>query len=339
MLPWLKEGKFPLYLAPMAGFTDLAYRQLCKDEGADVLITEFAMSDSINRDIPEAWALTEFHESQRPMGIQIFGATPESMAKAAHRIEERCRPDFIDLNFGCPSEKVTCQMAGASLLKTPRELTRIAAEVVKEVKSIPVTAKIRTGWDEENIVADQLVPMLQDVGIQALTIHGRTKVQGYSGEPDWDLIKSIAASTSLPIIGNGNIRNSAQVHEIMTQSNVSGVMIGRAALGYPWLFREIKTHLETGHTPPPPTLQHRWKTILDYAHQLASRPENAHFKGKIMWMRSKIVKLTKDMHGSKNLRLELNQTETLDQLHEISKQHLERYSHADTVIQERFRRR
>ena len=336
MLPWFQNNKFPLYLAPMAGFTDVVYRQLCKQEGADVLVTEFVMSDSILRGDPFVWQTLDFSEQQRPIGIQIFGYDPASMAEAAKRIVDRCDPDFIDINFGCPSKKVTCQEAGASLLKVPDKLVHIAETVVKALPNKPVTAKIRLGWDASQIVAPALAPRLQDAGIQALAIHGRTKEQGYGGTADWNTIYEIAESVNMPIIGNGNIRNSEQVYHAMTQSKVRGVMIGRGAQGYPWIFREIKAHLETGKTPPPPTLQERWDTILRYAELLAYHPINLKPDKSIAWMRSRLVKLTKDMHGCKKIRHELTRIERVEDIRPIAEKHIERYAKADAAVQKRL---
>ena len=322
----------------MAGFTDIVYRELCKQEGADVLVTEFVMSDSVLMGHPMVWETIDFTETQRPMGIQIFGYDTNSMVDAAKRIVQHSQPDFIDLNFGCPSDKVTCQMAGASLLKTPDALVRMAETIVSALPDTPITAKIRLGWDADSIVAHTIAPQLQDAGIQALTIHGRTKVQGYSGEADWDSIFEIAENVTMPIVGNGNIRNSSQVYDIMQKSKVSGVMIGRGALGYPWIFREIKEHLKTGKVPPPPTLQQRWDTIIRYANLLASRETRQNDAGSIAWMRTKLIKLTKDMLGCKKLRLELQQVEKLEDLPPIAEHHIQRYANADAAIQKRSSR-
>lgn len=335
MLPWFQNNQFPLFLAPMAGFTDTVYRQLCKREGADVLVTEFIMSESINRGYDSAWETVAFSEDQRPMGTQIFGSTAESMAEAAVKIEARLNPDFIDLNFGCPSEKVTCQQAGASLLKDPNKLVKIAEAVVRAVPRLHVTAKIRLGWDENSIIAHELAPRLQDVGIRSLTIHGRTKAQGYTGDADWDPIKRIAESVDMPIIGNGNIRTSSQVHEIKTGSDIRAVMIGRAALGYPWLFHEIKTHLETGQKPLPPTLEERWKTLITYAELLAARPTRGNEDNTIGWMRPRLVKLTKEMIGCKQVRFKLNQVQHIEEIRPIADKHIARYQNTENAI---FRR-
>lgn len=226
--------------------------------------------------------------------------------------------------------------AGASLLKNPNKLVGIAAEVVKSLPDTQVTAKIRLGWDEHSIVAETLAPQLQDIGIQALTIHGRTKVQGYTGEANWNIIQKIASQVDIPIIGNGSIRNSEQVYRIKTESRVRGIMIGRAALGYPWIFNEIKTHLATGKAPLPPSLEQRWKTILDYAQLLSSRPMRRNENNYIMWMRPRLAKLTKDMLGCKQLRFDLNRVEYIEDLHRLAEKHIARYSPIEERIFEQL---
>jgi tRNA-dihydrouridine synthase B len=222
MLPWLNHDKFPLYLAPMAGFTDIVYRQLCRREGADVVTSEFVMSDSVLLGNEDVWEVIDFDEDQRPMGIQIFGYDEASMARAANLIVEKLNPNFIDINFGCPSEKVTCQQAGASLLKDPPKLASMAAAVVNSLAGFPVTAKIRIGWDASSIVAYEVALRLRDVGIQALTIHGRTKDQGYSGSADWNVIADVAERVDLPIIGNGDIKTAEQVWKLKHSTAIPG---------------------------------------------------------------------------------------------------------------------
>ncbi len=318
MLPWLQNNQFPLYLAPMARYTDTVYRQLCKREGADVVVTEFVMAESVLADEPQVWENLHYTEDQRPIGMQIFGSNPKTMAEAAQLLEHRLKPDFIDLNFGCPAEKVTCQDAGASLLKNPSKLIDIVESVVDAVPGTPVTAKIRLGWDDQNIVAMDIARELQNCRVGALTIHGRTKVQGYSGEGRWEIIREIAERVELPIIGNGNVKNSRMVKDIRDNTAIAGVMIGRAALGYPWIFNEIKQHLETGTQPPPPDIETRWNTIVAYAELLSARPARQHHTEQIKWMRPRLIKLTKDMRGSKKLRHDLQNITYLHQLREVA---------------------
>ena len=182
MLPWFENGKFPLYLAPMARFTDVVFRQLCKEQGADVMVTEFVQADAIIRGDDRLWETVDFTEAQRPMGIQIFGSNPGSMGQAARLLTDRMQPDFIDINFGCPAERVICMDAGSSMLRNLPKLAKVTAAVVQAVPETPVTVKIRTGWDERSIVAKEVGHIAESEGAQVLTIHGRTKEQGYRGE-------------------------------------------------------------------------------------------------------------------------------------------------------------
>lgn len=322
MLPWFENNAFPLYLAPMARYTDVVYRQLCKEQGADVMVTEFVRADSLIHGGPEAWRAIDFTEEQRPMGVQIFGSTVEAMAEAARRIVDRVSPDFIDLNFGCPANCVTDKLAGSSLLRDPKLLAEIAGGVVKAVPSVAVTGKIRIGWDDQSIVAHEVGQRLQDVGVQALAIHGRTKMQAYRGDANWDIINEVAEVLSIPVIGNGNVKTVERVKEIRESSPVSGLMIGRGALGYPWIFKEIKHYLATGRMPPPPTVQERWETILSYTRLLLKAPFRSHDPNNIRWMHSKIKALTKEMPGCRRLRVEFESVTTLDDLERLAERHL-----------------
>ena len=308
-------------MAPMARYTDVVYRQLCKEQGADVMVTEFVRAESLLYGGPEAWRSIDFTPAQRPMGVQIFGADATAMATAARLIVERVQPDFIDLNFGCPASCVTDKQAGASLLKHPRQLQSLAAAVVEAVDPTPVTAKIRIGWDRETIVAHEVGERLQAVGIAALAIHGRTKVQGYRGDADWEVIRAVAEALSIPVIGNGGLRSAAQIRDIQNNIPVAGLMIGRGALGYPWVFKEIKHFLRTGEMPPPPTVAERWQTILSYARLLLNAPYRSHDSSNIRWMHSKLKALTKDMPGCRKLRVAFESVTSMDDLIRLSAAH------------------
>ncbi|MGJ3242363.1 MAG: tRNA dihydrouridine synthase [Opitutales bacterium] len=320
-LPWFGEDRFPLYLAPMAGFTDVVYRDLCKRCGADVLVSEFVLADSLVYGNETIWEHVDFSEDQRPMGAQIFGSSPEIMAQAGQLLVERLNPDFIDLNFGCPSDKVACKGAGSSLLKEPARLEAIAAAVVNALAGTPVTGKIRVGWDRSSIVCEDVTRRLENAGVRAVAIHGRTKTQGYSGEPDWDEIEAAARAVTIPVVGNGNVRTSEDVERIRGATSVSGLMIGRAALGYPWLFGEIKHFLRTGHHPLPPTLAERWETLLTYARLLRARPLRQHKGPHLRWMKPKLVKLTKGMAGCKAARQAIQRLDSLEALEAYALHH------------------
>lgn len=316
MLPWFKQSECPVFLAPMARFTDSDYRRLCKQQGADVLITEFVLADAIVRGDERVAERLQFTEDQRPLGIQIFGSDPHLMADAARRIEERWRPDFVDLNFGCPAERVTCRDAGSSLLRQPERLQTIVAAVVKGVRDTPVTAKIRIGWDPNSIVAVEVARRIEDAGAQSVAVHGRTKQQGYSGDADWQVIGSVVQAVSIPVVGNGNLRTAADVEHVRRHYGVAGVMIGRAALGYPWLFAEIKASLR-GHPVEEPSWQERRQTLLDYAALLIDSPTGRRCGGRIHWMRPKLKALTKQIPGGRKIRAALDHVESLQQLHQL----------------------
>lgn len=320
-LPWFGPGKCPLYLAPMARYTDAAFRQLCKEQGADVMVTEFVMCEALLLGNAATWRTVDFTPEQRPMGVQVFGSVPERMAEAAVLVAERLQPDFIDINCGCPADKVTDQNAGASLLKDPTRLAGIVRAVVA-VSPVPVTVKIRIGWDAQQINALEIGQRVQDAGAEALAIHGRTKEQGYRGEADWEVINHVAEQLDIPVIGNGSVDSAAVVASLRNCSPVSGLMIGRAALGYPWLFREIKHFLATGQVLPPPSLSERWDTLFRYCELLQSFRTDRRNPGDIGWMRAKIKALTKDMPGVKQLRPKIDAMRDLNELRTIASDHL-----------------
>lgn len=322
MIPWFKQNTFPLYLAPMARVTDVVFRQFCKDQGADVMVTEFAQADALKHNDPKLWETVDFTDEQRPMGVQIFGSNPNSMADAARLLEDRLKPDFIDLNFGCPAERVICMDAGSSMLRNPQKLGAVTKAVVKAVPKTPVTVKIRTGWDDHLIVAYEVGRIVENEGAQAITIHGRTKVQGYSGEANWKLIAEVAETLSIPVIGNGNICSAHDVIRVREQTKCAGLMIGRAALGYPWIFRDIKHYLKHGIVPDPPTIAERWETILDYTRKIMARPFREQRHKDIRWMRPKIIGLTKEMPNSRQIRGALGTVVSINDLERVADEHM-----------------
>jgi len=321
MLPWLQSDAFPLYLAPMARVTDVVFRQFCKDQGADVMVTEFVQADALIRNDPKLWETVDFYEEQRPMGVQIFGSNPASMADAARLLVDRLQPDFIDLNFGCPAERVICMDAGSSMLRNPIKLGAVTKAVVKAIPKTPVTIKIRTGWDDQSIVAHEVGHIVESEGAQALTIHGRTKVQGYSGEANWQLIAEVAEMLNIPVIGNGNICSAHDVIYVRENTHCAGLMIGRAALGYPWIFRDIKHYLKKGIVPEPPTIAERWETILGYTRKIMARPFREQRHKDIRWMRPKIIGLTKEMPNSRKIRGALGKVVSINDLERVANAH------------------
>src|SRR5467141_1367107 len=252
-LPWF-QNRFPLYLAPIAGLSDKIFRQLCKEYGADVLTTEFVSAEGIFRRNERTREYLDFDEIERPIGVQLFGANAEHMAEAARQVIDWVRPDFVDLNFGCPVNKVVAKNGGSALLKDCPTLAAVAEAVVHAVAPIPVTAKIRIGWDTDSINASRVARILVDAGIAAITVHGRTRAQGYAGAADWDIIGEVAAAVPIPVIGNGDLSSAADIAKRRRETGVAGAMIGRAAMSAPWIFNQIKEHLATGEMVDPPAL-------------------------------------------------------------------------------------
>ncbi len=322
-LPWFGPGKFPLYLAPMARHTDVAFRQLCKEQGADVMVTEFVQSEALIRDNVKAWEMVDFTEGQRPMGVQIFGATPASMAKAARLVCDRVKPDFLDLNFGCPAHKVIEQNAGSGLLRCTPLLYDLVKSVKDAIPDVPLTAKMRLGWDHSTIVAVEVAGRLQELGVEALAVHGRTKEQGYSGEAHWGWIAKVAAAVDIPVIGNGDVKDGASAMLRRRETGVSGLMIGRAALGNPWVFAQIKAAMEgrAGESVEI-GMKQRWDcmirlaelTIEVHASRLGSRD--------VRWMLDRMHPLTHGLPGSRKLRDRLRYCLTLDDLRRLRDEHL-----------------
>ncbi|HRN74073.1 MAG TPA: tRNA dihydrouridine synthase DusB [Ginsengibacter sp.] len=248
---------FPLLLAPMEDVSDPPFRAVCKENGADMLYTEFISSEGLIRDAIKSKRKLDIFQYERPVGIQIFGGDEDSLAMAA-KIVEVTNPDLLDINFGCPVKKVACRGAGAGVLKDVPLMVRLTEAVVKST-SLPVTVKTRLGWDEDSKNIEEVAERLQDVGIKALSIHGRTRVQMYKGSADWTLIGKVKNNPriQIPIFGNGDIDSPAKAVEYKNRYGVDGIMIGRAAIGYPWIFREIKHYVQTGALLPPPTIQER----------------------------------------------------------------------------------
>ena len=250
-------GEFPLLLAPMEDVSDPPFRRLCKLHGADMLYSEFISSEGLIRDAIKSRQKLDIFDYERPVGIQIFGGDEEAMALSA-KIVATVRPDLVDINFGCPVKKVVSKGAGAGVLKDIDLMVRLTKAVVSST-DLPVTVKTRLGWDESNINIEEVAERLQDVGISALTIHARTRSQMYKGHSDWSYIAKVKNNPRIhiPIFGNGDIDNPEKALEYRNKYGVDGIMIGRAAIGYPWIFREIKHYFATGELLSPPTIADR----------------------------------------------------------------------------------
>src|SRR5438874_6316330 len=314
------QATFPLYLAPMAGVTDKSFRQICKEYGADVLVTEFVSAEGVFRRNQRTREYLDFDQTERPIGVQLFGANAEYMAEAARQVVDWVAPDFIDLNFGCPVNKVVAKNGGSALLKDCPMLATVAASVVRAVAPVPVTAKIRIGWDADLINAPHIAKILENCGTAALAVHGRTRAQGYSGEADWRVIADVAQSVALPVIGNGDLFSAQDVARRRAETKISGVMIGRAAMSAPWIFRQIKHYLATGKLLPPPPLSERWNVILN--HCRAQVREWGVEEPAMRSLRARLMAYSKNLPEAKSLRDKFQHVSTIAEVEEIAGRHI-----------------
>jgi nifR3 family TIM-barrel protein len=267
----IKLPEFPLLLAPMEDVSDPPFRAVCKTHGADLMFSEFISSEGLIRDAIKSRQKLDIFEEERPVGIQIFGGDEEAMAMSA-RIVETVNPDLLDINFGCPVKKVVSKGAGAAVLKDIDLMVRLTKAVVRST-SLPVTVKTRLGWDHDNINIIEVAERMQDVGVQAISIHARTRSQLYKGEADWSWIAKVKENQrlSIPVFGNGDIDSPEKAMTYRNRYGVDGIMIGRAAIGYPWIFREIKAFMQDGTIIPPATIEERIDVII------------AHLRGSVQW--------------------------------------------------------
>ncbi len=250
-------GEFPLLLAPMEDVSDPPFRALCKQHGADMLYTEFISTEGLIRDAEKSIQKLDIYPEERPIGIQIFGADEQAMMQSAKIVEE-AKPEVLDINYGCPVKKVVCKLAGAGILQDIPKMIELTKAVVDST-SLPVTVKTRLGWNDQSKYIVEVAERLQDVGIQAISIHGRTRKQMYKGNADWTLIAEVKNNPrmNIPVFGNGDIDSPQKALEYKNKYGIDGIMIGRAAIGYPWIFNEIKSYLNEGKLLAPPTIKER----------------------------------------------------------------------------------
>ena len=317
----LPTGRRPhLFLAPMAGVTNTVFRRLCKDLGADVLTTEFVSAEGILHRNERTSRYLEFQPDERPLGVQLFGADPDRLAEAAKAVIDWVAPDFIDLNFGCPVNKVVSRNGGSALLKDCPLLASVARSVVAAAAGLPVTAKIRIGWDSRSVNATETARILEGEGISRLAVHGRTKEQGYSGEADWDVITDVVQAVQIPVIGNGDIDSAAVALDRWRKSGVAGIMIGRAAMNHPWIFREIRAAFADQGSDIV-TLADKWTFIEGHCAK-----ELEWWKGQeaqaMKSMRARLMAYTRGLPGGARLRERLQRVETLDGLRQIGSDHI-----------------
>lgn len=307
-------GEYPVILAPLEDITDSAFRTICRRHGADMVYTEFVSSEALVRSAVKSTAKMLFDEAERPIGIQIFGNNVEAMKKSALLAEE-LNPDLIDINFGCPVRKVAMKGAGAGLLNDIPLMIAITREVIKAVK-LPVTVKTRLGWDESSKIIVDVAEQLQDVGIQALTIHGRTRAQMYSGEADWTLIGDVKNNPrmKIPVIGNGDITNAAKAAEMFGRYGVDAIMIGRAAIGNPWIFENVKAYIRNHEVIDPPKLSERIAVSL--AHLRLAIEKKGERTG-IIEMRKHYAGYFKGLPGFKKVRMEMLTRQNYAEIEEL----------------------
>jgi nifR3 family TIM-barrel protein len=319
----IELGDFPLLLAPMEDVSDPPFRAVCKDNGADLMYTEFISSEGLIRDAIKSRKKLDIFDYERPIGIQIFGGDEEAMAMAT-QIVDTVNPDLVDINFGCPVKKVVCKGAGAGVLKDIELMVRLTEAVVKSTK-LPVTVKTRLGWDDNSKNVEDVAKRLQDVGIAALSIHGRTRAQMYKGEADWTLIGKIKNNPNIkiPIFGNGDIDSPQKAVEYKNRYGVDGVMIGRAAIGYPWIFNEIKHYMATGQLLPAPTIAQRVEVCRKHL------TKSVEWKGEglgVLEMRRHYTSYFKGLNHFKEFRTKLVTLNKLEEVLAVISQVEEHYS-------------
>jgi tRNA-dihydrouridine synthase B len=325
--------EFPLLLAPMEDVSDPPFRAVCKDNGADVMYSEFISSEGLIRDAMKSLKKLDFSEEERPFAIQIFGGDEEAMGQSA-AICEAVNPDFIDINYGCPVKKVALKGAGAGVLKDIDLMERLTKSVIASTK-LPVTIKTRLGWDDATKNIEEVAERMQDIGVAALSIHGRTRSQLYKGEADWSLIAKVKNNPriTIPVFGNGDIDSPQKAKEYKERYGVDGIMIGRAAIGYPWIFREIKNFLATGEVLPSPTLAERISVCKTHLNK------SIDWKGPIVGineMRRHYTNYLKGLPGIKDFRLRLVTLMDPDAIHEVLDEitaHYKEYSFERTPIE------
>lgn len=312
----LTFGNYPLFLAPMEDVTDPAFRLHCKQFGADMVYSEFVSSDALIREISKTMQKLEISEEERPVAIQIYGKEVNAMVEAARMVEE-AHPDILDINFGCPVKKVARKGAGAGLLQNVPLMLEITKAIVNAVK-IPVTVKTRLGWDDNHKIIVDLAEQLQDCGIQALTIHGRTRAQMYTGEADWTLIGEVKNNPrmKIPIIGNGDVTTPQRAKECFDKYGVDAVMIGRASFGCPWIFKEIKYYLETGNLMEPLTFNWKMDVLRQQIEQNVNRLDE---RRGILHIRRHLAAtpLFKGLPDFKSYRIAMLRANTLEELYSI----------------------
>lgn len=325
----LDLGEFPLLLAPMEDVSDPPFRAVCKENGADLMYTEFISAEGLIRDAYKSVQKLDIYDYERPIGIQIFGENIDSMREAA-RIAHDAKPEILDINYGCPVKKVACKGAGAGILLDLPKMQQMTDEIVK-VSTLPVTVKTRLGWDDDTIKIREAAKRLQDVGVQALTIHGRTRKQMYKGVANWEFIAEVKEDPEIyiPIFGNGDVDNPEVALHNRNKYGIDGIMIGRGAIGYPWIFNEIKHYMKTGEILPPPTLTERLdvcKKHLDFSIEWKGDRKG------VFEMRRHYTAYFKGINGFKPYRMRLVEAPSVNVVYEVLEEIKDRFAHQSTEL-------
>ena len=319
-LPYPSAHPIPLLLAPMAGVSEAPYRQISRRMGADVVLSEFLSSEAIRRRIRNTLEGAEFEEVERPIGIQIYGADPNAMAEAAGLITEHYRPEFIDINFGCPVKKVVQRNGGSGCLRDLDLVQRIIRAVIGATH-LPVTVKTRSGWNDELRDPIGIALRMQDAGARAFTLHARTRTQMFSGRADWDEIARVVEALEIPVIGNGDVQTADDIVRMREHTGCAGIMVGRGAFGNPWLFRDGRARLAGQAAPPAPQAAERFRVALEHA-RLAIRLQGDTRKT-VIEFRKHLGWYTKGLHGSSELRQRLFRIESIAEAEAIFLEYLE----------------
>ena len=319
----LDLGEMPLFLAPMEDVTYKSFRYMCKKYGADVMYTEFVSSEALIRDIQKTKQKMTLFDFDRPVAIQIYGHDVDSMVEAA-KVAAESQPDFIDINYGCPMKKIIRHGAGAAMLQDPDKMQRMTEAIVKAV-NLPVTAKTRLGWDENTKIIVDVAERMQDAGVAALAIHGRTRSQLYTGEADWSLIADVKNNPrmKIPIIGNGDINGPEKAKLFLNQTGVDALMIGRGSIGRPWIFSEVKHFLKTGELLPPPTVSEVVQNVRDQLNMSIEWKDNV--RNGILMMRRHFAKYFPTLPNFREHRIRLLQADTLETVQEALNRIEEQY--------------
>jgi tRNA-dihydrouridine synthase B len=324
--PFPLQPTVPLYLAPMAGVSESPFRRICREHGADVVVTEFLSAEGIRRENEATISKLRFEPSERPIGVQIFGADPAAMGEAAALVTDVFQPEFIDINFGCPVKKVVKRNGGSGCLKD-LGLVQDVIRAVARSTSLPVTVKIRSGWSEEMRDPVAIALRCQDAGARVLTLHPRTRAQMYTGSARWEEIAAVTAALEIPVLGNGDIKTAADAVRMYRETGCSGIMIARGSFGQPWIFDQVRAMLEGTPVPPEPTVEERFAIALRHARMAdAYEPDR---RGAAIEFRKHLGWYAKGLHGSAELRKRLHAVTTLGEVEGIFEDYLanrERYA-------------